>query len=180
MRRSLRTRRAEVPEGQVDTEIAVLTQLSTISTHIQVVWFDKSNKSWKMGQWAWVPLCSRGQSPPWTSWMFNFRGFTDSPHPHKQETWTQYRLLLSFIGGYVSSYRKFLRQRKICEKIQKNHRQNILQLIQEVHTIVQVKACFKRRYNIGYKRVTSLAFHNKICKLLLFNLWIPWAWHHFA
>ena len=23
---------------------------------------------------------------PWTSWMFNFWGFTDSPHPSKQET----------------------------------------------------------------------------------------------
>ena len=23
---------------------------------------------------------------PWTSWMFNFGGLTDSPHPHKQET----------------------------------------------------------------------------------------------
>ena len=23
---------------------------------------------------------------PWTSWMFNFGGFTDYPHPHKQET----------------------------------------------------------------------------------------------
>ena len=24
--------------------------------------------------------------PPRTSWMFNFGGFTDSPHPDKQET----------------------------------------------------------------------------------------------
>ena len=31
--------------------------------------------------WDWVSLWSRRQ----ISWMFNFGGFTDSPHPHKQK-----------------------------------------------------------------------------------------------
>ena len=33
--------------------------------------------------------------------LFNLEGFTDSPHPHKLEIWTQYRLLFSFLGGYL-------------------------------------------------------------------------------
>ena len=33
---------------------------------------------------------------PWTSWMFNFGGWTDSPHPNKLKVWTQCRLLLFF------------------------------------------------------------------------------------
>ena len=57
---------------------------------------------------------------PWISWMSNFWGVTDSPHPHKQEVWTQYRLLLSFLGGYFSSLQTKLRQRKICKKILKS------------------------------------------------------------
>ena len=46
-------------------------------------WFDKSQISWKSG-----PGSPFGQEDkaPWTSCMFNFRGFTDSPHPHQQET----------------------------------------------------------------------------------------------
>ena len=32
-----------------------------------------------------LPLVERTK-PPWTSWMFNFRGFTDSSRLHKQET----------------------------------------------------------------------------------------------
>ena len=42
------------------------------------VWLDKRPS---LG----LPLVYRTK-PPWTSWMFtDFRGFTDSPHPHKQE-----------------------------------------------------------------------------------------------
>ena len=34
----------------------------------------------------------------------------------KLEVWTQYRLLLSFLGGYFSSFKKIMRQREICKK----------------------------------------------------------------
>ena len=38
------------------------------------------------------------------------------PTNKKLEVWTQYRLLLSFLGGYFSSFRKILTQRKIRTK----------------------------------------------------------------
>ena len=38
------------------------------------------------------------------------------PTNKKLEVWTQYRLLLSFLGGYFSFFDKFLRQRDICKK----------------------------------------------------------------
>ena len=52
---------------------------------ISGVWFDTGKKSWRMGI---GPECPFGleDKAPWTSWMFNFGGFTDSPHPRKQET----------------------------------------------------------------------------------------------
>ena len=49
------------------------------------VWFDKSEKSWKMDSGPGSPF-GREDNTLWTSWMFHFGGFTDSPHPHKQET----------------------------------------------------------------------------------------------
>ena len=42
------------------------------------------------------------------------------PTNKKLEVWTQYRLLLSFLGGYFSSFKKMLRQREICTKILKS------------------------------------------------------------
>ena len=73
-------------------------------------------KSSRNGQWAWVST-----KPPWTSWMFNFWGFADSPQTptnKKLEVWTQYRLLLSYLGGYMhlSSFQNFLRPREFCKK----------------------------------------------------------------
>ena len=50
------------------------------------VWFDKSKQILnKMGSGPGSPF-RLADKAPWTSWMFNFGGFTDSPHPHKQET----------------------------------------------------------------------------------------------
>ena len=42
------------------------------------------------------------------------------PTNKKLEVWTQYRLPLSFLGDYFSSFKKILRQRKICKKILKS------------------------------------------------------------
>ena len=42
------------------------------------------------------------------------------PTNKKLEVWTQCRLLLSFLGGYLSSLKKIFRQREICKKIMKS------------------------------------------------------------
>ena len=52
---------------------------------ISGVWFDISNKSWKMGSRPGSPFGHEDKAP-WTSLIFHFGGFTDSPHPHKQQT----------------------------------------------------------------------------------------------
>ena len=46
------------------------------------------------------------------------------PTNKKLEVWTQYRLLLSFLGDYFSSFKnKIMRQREICyKKILKSHK----------------------------------------------------------
>ena len=49
-----------------------------------VIWSKAKNpQKWVAG--LGLPSAERAKNP-WTSWMFNFGGFTDSPHPHKQET----------------------------------------------------------------------------------------------
>ena len=62
----------------------VLPQTYSIN---QGVWFDKSTKilekKWVVGLGLPFGLEHKG---PWTSWMFNSGGFTDSLHPHKRET----------------------------------------------------------------------------------------------
>ena len=53
----------------------------------------------------------QGQSP------LNFGGFTDSPHPHEQETRGLDTIqATSFLGGCFSSFKKILRQREIFKK----------------------------------------------------------------
>ena len=68
----------------------------------------------------------------WTFWMFNFGGFTDSPHPHKQETRGLDRILAtsffpwwlllffqeSFQGICIVVKKKILKSGKIPEKSQ--------------------------------------------------------------
>ena len=51
----------------------------------QGVWFDKSNKSWKMGSGP-GSLFGLEDKASWMILFFIFGGFADSPHPHKQET----------------------------------------------------------------------------------------------
>ena len=46
------------------------------------VWFDNCKKSWKMGSGPRSPFGLEDKTP----WAFKFGGFTESPHPHKQET----------------------------------------------------------------------------------------------
>ena len=70
----------------------------------------KVKKSWKLGSRP-GSLYGLEDRAPWTSWMCNFGGFTNSPHPHKQG--------FRHNTGYFSSFKKILRQRKICKKILK-------------------------------------------------------------
>ena len=83
---------SEILGGGVSVSRSVCRYLHMLSPnvyyHYSWVWFDKSKKSLKMGSgpgWLGLPLVLEDKAR-WTSWMFNFVGFTDSPHPHKQET----------------------------------------------------------------------------------------------
>ena len=53
---------------------------------------------------------------PSTSWMFNFWRIYRLSTNKNPEVWTQYRFLLSFLGGF-SSFKKIVRQMEICNKI---------------------------------------------------------------
>ena len=72
------------------------------------VWFHKSEKSW-------VCLWYRGQRPPEPPGCLILEDLQTLHIPINKglEVWTQYRLLLSFLGGYFSSFKKILRQREI-------------------------------------------------------------------
>ena len=66
----------------------------------------------------WSSMEKGTTKPPWTSWMFNFGGFTDSPHLHKQETRgldTIQATSLSLVATSLLS-KKVPRQREICKK----------------------------------------------------------------
>ena len=91
-----------------------------------MLWFGKSKKSWKIG----LPLLQRTFGPGGSGeppGHFNFAGFTDSAHPHNQETRSlntiQACYFFPFLGGYFSSIKIMLRQREIwITKIIRNHR----------------------------------------------------------
>ena len=50
----------------------------------------------------------------WTSWKFNFGGFTVFPYAEKHETRGLETIQATFFGGYFFSFKKILRQREIC------------------------------------------------------------------
>ena len=68
----------------------------------------------------WVYLWSRGQSPPPPQppgcLILKDSQTLHIPTNKKLEVWTQYRLLLSFLGGYFSSFKKKPKIRKNPEK----------------------------------------------------------------
>ena len=78
--------------------------------------------SWVMGHGFPFSLEDRA---PWTPWKFIFEGFTDSPHPHKQNargldtihttSFFPWWLLLFFQENYEAKgdLQKFLNQEKI-------------------------------------------------------------------
>ena len=65
-------------------KLSQVTGISQVNFMIYLsgVWFDNMQK---MGSGPGSPFGLEDKAP-WTSWMFNFEGFTDSPHPHRQET----------------------------------------------------------------------------------------------
>ena len=76
----------------------------------------KNPEEWVAG--LGLPLVERTK-PPEPPGCLIFGGFTDSPHlltNKKLGVWAQYRLHLSFLGGYFSSFENILRQREICTK----------------------------------------------------------------
>ena len=77
------------------------------------------NKSWKVGSRPGSPFGVEDKAP-WTYWMFYFWRIYRLSTDKKLEVWTQYRLLLSFIGGYFSSLKKILRQRETYKNPEKS------------------------------------------------------------
>ena len=107
---------------------------------------------------------------PWTSWMFNFwriYRLSTSPTNKKLEVWTQYSLLLSFLGGYFSSFKNILRQSEICIKSWKHENKGHWQNCETVRCLEHL---IVRRY--GHSDVTGS--NPKISKFSLFtlNIWL--------
>ena len=87
----------------------------------------KIKKSGKMGSRPGSPFGLEDKAP-WTSWMFNFGGFTDSPHPHKQtKIWGLDTIqATSFFPWLATSLlsRNLYRQRENCIKKNQEIRKN--------------------------------------------------------
>ena len=76
--------------------------------------------------------------------MFNIGGCIQTRHiPTKKELegWTQCSLLLSFLGGYFSSFKKILRQREIC-KTSWNHEKS-WEITTRIRTVIRIRTCRK-------------------------------------
>ena len=87
-----------------------------------VIW--QKEKSWIIGSGPGPPFGLEDKAP-WTSRMFNFRGFTDSPHAHQQETRSLDTIqVTSFRSKRFWGKEKKIKNpeiRKNPEKSQKNH-----------------------------------------------------------
>ena len=80
--------------------------------HYSGVWSDRSTKSWKMGSRSGCPFGLEDDAP-WTSWMFNYGGFRDSPQTRSLDT--IHTLFLFMVATSILS-RKFWGQGKFCKK----------------------------------------------------------------
>ena len=82
------------------------------------VWFDGSKKNpekWVVG--LGLPSVERAKPPePDGCLILEYLQTLDITTKKKLEVWTQYRLCLSFLGGYFSSFKKSLRQTEVCKK----------------------------------------------------------------
>ena len=77
-------------------------------------------KTWKMDSGPGSPFGLEDKAP-WTCWMFNLRGFTNSPNPHKQETRgldtiQTTSFFLSLVASSLLSRKKILKLDKILQK----------------------------------------------------------------
>ena len=91
------------------------------------VWFEKSNKSWKkmwIGPGSPFGLDDKAPEPPRCLILEDLQTLHVPTNKKKLEVRTQYRLLLSFFGGYFSSFKKMLRQKEICKKKNPEIRKN--------------------------------------------------------
>ena len=119
--------------------------IKKINTYITWVRYDKSKKivkKWIVG--LVLPLVWK--TKPWCLFLEDLQTL-HIPTNMKLDVWTQYRLLLSFLGGYFSSFKKILRQREICKKILKsgkilrNHRPGIIFILMESFLFIERWAC---------------------------------------
>ena len=77
---------------------------------------DKSKKILqKWGAGLGLPLVLEDNKPPGCLLLEDLQTL-HIPINKKREVWTQYRLLRSFLGGYFSSFKKILKQSRICKK----------------------------------------------------------------
>ena len=60
------------------------------------------------------------------SWMFTFGGFTDSPHAHKVDVLTQYRLLLFFQESVEAKGHLYKKNPEISQACVTNHRDHLV------------------------------------------------------
>ena len=81
-------------------------QIKPSKVHIQRCDLTKRKKSWRIGSGPGSPFGLQDKAP-WTCWMFNFWKIyrLNIPTNKKLEVWRRYRLLLSFLGGYFSSFK---------------------------------------------------------------------------
>ena len=91
----------------------------------QGVWFYKSKKSRKMGSGPGPP------EPPECLILEDLQTLR-IPTNKKLEVWTQYRLLLSFLGGYFSSFKNIFRQ------ILRNHSPVLIAELRQVAIVVKI------------------------------------------
>ena len=120
-----------------------------------VIW--TKNPQWKMGSGPGSPFALEDKAP-WTSWMFNFGGFTDSPHPHKQDTRGLDTIkATSFFPWWILLSRTFWGKGRFIKKIPKsgkilgNHRPDRdihlhIGLILQIRTF-EMSMCFKEKCN---------------------------------
>ena len=82
--------------------------------HMSGVWFDKSNKSWKMGSVPASPfgLEDKAPEPPGCLLLEDYRLVTNK----KQEVWDTIQVTSFFPWWLLLSFKNILRQRKICTK----------------------------------------------------------------
>ena len=138
------------------------------------VWFDKSKKSWKMGR-SGSPFGLEDKAS-WTSWMLEDLQTLHIPTNNKLEVWTQYRLLLSLLGGYFSSFKKiwgkgrFVQNPKIRKNPEKSQACKISNFFPKalIFSFINSKAKFLSVYLLIVNQIYWFNYtHFKMCNIII-------------